>query len=183
MPGLLSLHRPAVPRPGKAQPPPGIRPGTQPELFAGRRGACPAYNASVPNPDRRPGKAQPPPGIRPGTRPAHLPGGAALARPTELAPACRTVGPVRRSRHRASGRERGLNTLPGGAALARPTMPASPSTVGPVRRSRHRASGRVRSLNTLPGGAALARPTMPASPVQTVGPVRRSRHRASAHPT
>ncbi|HBX1535389.1 TPA: hypothetical protein MHN18_27105 [Klebsiella pneumoniae] len=38
-----------------------------------------------------------------------------------------TVGPVRRSRHRASGRVRSLNTLPGGAALARPTMPASPS--------------------------------------------------------
>ncbi|HHL3762039.1 TPA: hypothetical protein ACQ7E3_003590, partial [Klebsiella pneumoniae] len=68
---------------------------------------------------------------------------AALARPTELAPACRTPGPVRRSRHRASGRVRNLNSLPGGAALARPTeLAPACRTPGLVRRSRHRASGR-----------------------------------------
>ena len=32
---------------------PGIRTGTRPELFAGRRSSCPAYNTR----DRRPGKA------------------------------------------------------------------------------------------------------------------------------
>ncbi|WP_227541331.1 hypothetical protein, partial [Klebsiella pneumoniae] len=50
-----------------------IRTGTRPAHLAGRRCACPAYNASVPQ-YRRPGKAQPPPGIRPGTQPEHLAG-------------------------------------------------------------------------------------------------------------
>ncbi|PXL05648.1 hypothetical protein DMS22_16210 [Klebsiella variicola] len=55
MPGGAALARPTMPesprpdrRPGKAQPPPGIRTGTWPEHLAGRRSACPAYNASVP---------------------------------------------------------------------------------------------------------------------------------------
>ncbi|MBD3701489.1 hypothetical protein IE996_13965 [Klebsiella pneumoniae] len=50
MPGGAALARPTelapacrTPRPGKAQPPPGIRPGTRPAHLAGRRGACPAY--------------------------------------------------------------------------------------------------------------------------------------------
>ncbi|MCS5959834.1 hypothetical protein LNP74_04595 [Klebsiella pneumoniae subsp. pneumoniae] len=71
-----------------------IRTGTRPEHLAGRRGACPAYNASAS-----------PSTVGPVRRSRHrasgrerglnaLPGGAALARPTELAPACRTPGPV-----------------------------------------------------------------------------------------
>ncbi|MGD1729656.1 hypothetical protein ACP6EC_33980, partial [Klebsiella pneumoniae subsp. pneumoniae] len=58
LPGGAALARPTMPefprpdcRPGKAQPPPGIRTDTQPELFAGRRGAC----TGLPYP--RPGKA------------------------------------------------------------------------------------------------------------------------------
>nr|MDQ6120114.1 hypothetical protein [Klebsiella pneumoniae subsp. pneumoniae] len=72
-----------------------------------------------------------------------MPGGTALARPTMPASPSPDRRPGRRSRHRASGRERGLNTLPGGAALARPTeLAPACRTPGPVRRSRHRASGR-----------------------------------------